>query len=221
MIGLYCACLALAILIRTPVSKALAVMSDQNLNGTYIVIDAGHGGNDPGAKVNGQDEDEINLDLALKLAEILRQAGAVVELTRNDDYDLADSDADNIKRSDMQHRAEVMNQDAVTLFVSIHCNTSGDQRCSGSQVYYRTNDAVSKKLADTIQASLKEITDSRYIPCSGDFYLLNNTQTLGALIEVGFLTNAQDLSRLQKESYREEIAYGIYEGISEFLSILY
>ena len=196
-------------------------MSDQNLKGTVIVLDAGHGGNDPGARISGQDEDEINLDLVLKLADYLERAGAEVRLTRAEDVDLSDEGVSNIKRSDLQHRAEILNQDDVTLFISIHCNTSGDQRCQGSQVYYRTNDAVSKKLADDIQMNLKQITGSKYIPASGDFYLLNETFNLGVLVEVGFLTNAQDFEQLKKDNYREDLAFGIYKGISQFLEKLF
>ena len=217
----YCIGLCIALLYRGPITKTFALMSDQNLKGTVIVLDAGHGGNDPGARISGQDEDEINLDLVLKLADYLERAGAEVRLTRAEDVDLSDKGVSNIKRSDLQHRAEILNQDDVTLFISIHCNTSGDQRCQGSQVYYRINDAVSKKLADDIQMNLKQITGSKYIPASGDFYLLNETFNLGVLVEVGFLTNAQDFEQLKKDNYREDLAFGIYKGISQFLEKLF
>ena len=218
---LYCIGLCIALLYRGPITKTFALMSDQNLKGTVIVLDAGHGGNDPGARVSGQDEDEINLDLALKLADYLERAGAEVRLTRAEDVDLSDEGVSNIKRSDLQHRAEILNQDDVTLFISIHCNTSGDQRCQGSQVYYRINDVISKKLADDIQMNLKQITGSKYIPASGDFYLLNETSNLGVLVEVGFLTNAQDFEQLKKDNYREDLAFGIYKGISQFFEKLF
>lgn len=200
--------------------RAFALMTDQNLKGTVIVLDAGHGGNDPGARVSGQDEDEINLDLVLRLASFLEKAGAEVRLTRSGDVDLADENADSIKKSDMQHRKDILNQKDVTLFISIHCNTSGDQRCTGSQVYYRKHDKTSQKLADTIQSYLKQTTGSKYIPASGDFYLLNETDNLGVLVEVGFLTNAHDFEQLKDDTHRENLAYAIYEGISDFLSIL-
>lgn len=219
-IPVYFLCLTLAFFARKPLVQAMTVMSDRTLNGTYIVIDAGHGGNDPGARVDGQDEDEINLDLSKKLAVILEKAGATVELIRSDDYDLADEDAKNIKRSDMKHRADVINQNHVTLFVSIHCNTSADQRCCGSQVYYRKEDENSRKLADQIQHRLKDITESNYIPASADFYLLNETETLGVLVEAGFMTNSKDLNKLQDENYRANLAYAIYLGIHDFLEIL-
>ena len=172
---IYCVGLTIALLYRGRITKAFALMTDQNLKGTVIVLDAGHGGNDPGARVSGQDEDEINLDLVLKLADYLERAGAEVRLTRSDDVDLSDDGVSNIKRSDMAHRAEILNAEDVTLFISIHCNTSSDQRCQGSQVYYRINDKISQKLADTIQLHLKEVTGSKYIPASGDYYLLNET----------------------------------------------
>ena len=216
----YCIGLMIALLYRGRITKAFALMIDQNLKGTVIVLDAGHGGNDPGARVSGQDEDEINLDLVLKLADYLERAGAEVRLTRSDDVDLSDEGVSNIKRSDLQHRAEILNTEDVTLFISIHCNTSGDQRCQGSQVYYRMNDRISQKLADTIQLHLKEVTGSKYIPASGDFYLLNETDNLGVLVEVGFLTNAHDFEQLKDDTHRENLAYAIYEGISDFLSIL-
>lgn len=205
---------------RGPLTRAFALMADQNLKGTVIVLDAGHGGNDPGARVSGQDEDEINLDLVLRLASFLEKAGAEVRMTRSDDVDLSDENVENIKKSDMQHRKEILDKEDVTLFISIHCNTSGDQRCTGSQVYYRKNDKVSQKLADAIQGQLKKTTGSKYIPASGDFYLLNETDNLGVLVEVGFLTNAQDFEQLKDETHRENLAYAIYEGISDFLSIL-
>lgn len=217
---IYCICLFTVVAVRKPLMRAFAVMNDQNLKGMTIVIDAGHGGNDPGARIQNQDEDEINLDLALKLASILKRAGAHVELTRSEDVDLSDEGAESIKQSDLKHRAELLNQEDVTLFVSLHCNTSADQRCTGSQVYYRKGDGFSRKLADMIQKHLRKVTSSKYIPASGDYYLLNQTQTCGALIEAGFLTNSADLARLQDDSYREDLAFAIYQGISEFLSIL-
>lgn len=216
----YCVCLLAAVVLRKPFVQAIAVMNNQSLQGTKIVIDAGHGGKDPGARVSNQDEDQINLDLALKLKNVLEKAGAYVELTRYTDDDLSDENAENVKRSDMKHRAEMLNQHDVTLFISIHCNTSADQRCSGSQVYYRKNDEQSRKLADSIQSRLREITESKYIPASGDFYLLNETKNVGVLVEAGFLTNEQDLKKLQTEKYREELAFGIYMGIRDYLRIM-
>lgn len=200
--------------------KAIAIMSAQRLKGTVIVIDPGHGGKDPGARSGSIDEDGINLEISLKLREILTSAGATVIMTRDEDYDLASESATNIKREDMQQRAEVLNQDNVTLFISIHGNISLDQSCSGAEAYYRQGDENSKNLATCILNRLKTVTGSRFQPKKGDFYLLNQTQTLGVLIEVGFLSNPSDLKRMQQASYQEELAYGIFEGINDFLKIL-
>ena len=217
----YCFGLLFAVLYRGPILKTFALMRNQNLKGTVIVLDAGHGGYDPGARVPSQDEDEINLKIVLKLASYLEKAGAEVRLIRSEDKDLSDEGVTNKKRSDMQHRAEILNQNDVTLFISIHCNTSGDERCQGSQVYYRKDDLTSRQLADAIQLELKKITGSRYIPASGDFYLLNETENLGVLVEVGFLTNNQDLSQLVTEKYQDELAYHICMGVQQFLKNLF
>lgn len=189
----------------------------QAFKGLVIVIDPGHGGNDPGARTKEIDEDILNLQISLKLKEKLQEMGASVILTRDDDYDLAQADASNIKRSDMQERAKILNQDNVTLFLSIHGNISLDKKCSGAVVYYRIDDENSKQLAQCIMDELKETTSSRYQIKKGDFYLLNNTNTLGVLIETGFLSNSQDLKKLQQPDYQEKLAKSILNGIFQFL----
>lgn len=213
--------LALCLIIAAePINRAIALMGAQRLKGTVIVIDPGHGGKDPGARAGSVDEDILNLQISLKLKEILKAAGAEVIMTRDDDYDLAPEGADNIKRADMKERAAVLDQENVTLFISVHGNISLDTSVSGAEVYYRAEDDNSQYLAECILNRLKEVTGSRFQVKKGDFYLLNNTSTLGVLVEVGFLSNAADLKKLQDDKYQEELAYGIFEGINDFLKIL-
>ncbi len=207
-------------LLIKPITRVLAIKSNSTLKGIVIVLDAGHGGFDPGARTKMIDEQSINLDICLKLKKILESAGAEVILTRDDNYDLSDNSTGSKKRDDMIKRANIMNQENVTLFLSIHCNTSFDRKCHGAEAYYRIDDEVSKQLATTILNQLRDLTDSKFLPKKGDFYLLNNTHTLGALIEVGFMTNPNDLANLQKNDYQEELAYHIYLGIQNFLQIL-
>jgi len=204
----------------SPVNHALALIGRMPLKGTVIAIDPGHGGKDPGARTPSIDEDIINLDISLKLRTLLEAAGASVIMTRDADYDLAPSDVNNVKRADMKERAAVLNQENITLFISIHGNISLDRTCHGAEVYYRINDENSRQLAESILNQLRPITDSRFLTKKGDFYLLNNTNTLGVLVETGFLSNAEDLKKLKTEKYQEEIAFGIFEGILDFLKIL-
>lgn len=185
--------------------------------GIVIVIDPGHGGNDPGARTKEVDEDILNLQISLKLKEKLEKMGASVILTRDKDYDLAQADASNIKKSDMKERAKILDQDNVTLFLSIHGNISLDRKCSGAIVYYRIDDEISKQLAQYIMDELKITTSSRYEIKKGDFYLLNNTSNLGVLIETGFLSNPQDLKKLQQSDYQSQLAEAILNGIYHFL----
>lgn len=189
----------------------------QVFTGIVIVIDPGHGGNDPGARTKEVDEDKLNLQISLKLKEKLEKLGASVVLTRNDDYDLAQAGASNIKKSDMKERAKILDQENVALFLSIHGNISLDKKCSGAVVYYRIDDEISKQLAQCIMDELKPVTSSRYQIKKGDFYLLNNTNTLGVLIETGFLSNPQDLKKLQQNDYQSQLAEAIIDGIYHFL----
>ncbi len=219
-IGLVILAISMLFLALEPISKAIALIGSQPLKGTVIAIDPGHGGYDPGARKSNVDEDLLNLQISLKLKEVLTAAGAMVIMTRDADYDLAPEAADNIKKADLKERAEVLNQDNITLFISIHGNISFDQSCHGAEAYYRINDENSKNLATAILNRLRPLTDSRFQPKKGDFYLLNQTTTLGVLIETGFLSNASDLKKLQDPQYQEDLAYGIYEGINDFLKIL-
>ena len=209
-----------AIVVIRALSRAVTVMGSINFNGMTIVVDAGHGGKDPGARSAAIDEDEINLKTAQKLKVLLESAGAEVIMIRESDVDLAPEGASHVKREDLKKRVEIMNQPQVTLFISIHCNISLDSRVQGSDVYYQKDNPDSYQRAQAIQGTLKAVTHSRLKPKTGDIYILKQTQTLGILAEIGFLSNQEDLARLQKEEYLEEIAYALFQGIDDFMKIL-
>lgn len=215
VLGLVC-----TVLVGKAIAKAVHVMSSPNLNGMRIVIDAGHGGKDPGARVKAIDEDEINLKTAKKLKALLEAAGAEVIMIREDDVDLASENAKSVKREDLKRRVEIMNQPGNTLFISIHGNISLDSRVKGAEVYYQNDKESSHQLAATILSRLKVVTHSKFLPKRGDIYILNNTDTIGVLVEIGFLSNPEDLAKMQKDEYLNEVAYGIYQGIDDFVKIL-
>lgn len=195
-------------------------MGNASLNGMKIVLDAGHGGKDPGARAAGIDEDEINLKAALKLKTLLESAGAEVIMIRETDVDLASEGAASVKREDLKKRVEIMNQPGVTMFISIHCNISLDRRVHGSEVYYQSQNEASHQLAAAVQGRLKTVTHSKLLPKTGDIYILKQTSTLGILAEIGFLSNSDDLAHLQKDEYLDEIVYAIYQGVDDFVKIL-
>lgn len=197
-------------------SKALTVMSKQDLLGMVIAIDAGHGGHDPGAKGGNIFESELNLKVAKKLKHVLENAGAKIIMIRNEDIDLSKEGVRNIKRSDLSQRVEILDSPNITFFISLHGNISLDHRVKGSEAYYQEHNPASHELANNIQGFLRVVTSSKLQPKEGNYYILNQTKNLGVIIEYGFLSNDEDQKKLKQDKYLEDIVYAIYQGIALF-----
>ena len=181
-----------------------------------IVIDAGHGGWDPGMVSGKVEEKDINLSIAQKLQVFLEQGGATVIITRLDDSDLAKN-----KAGDMQARRLIANTSKADIFVSIHQNSFPDSSVKGFQVFYFNESDNSKKLANCIQDKLKEFVNpnNRHgARANKNYYVLKQTEMPAVLIECGFLTNYGERSKLTSDEYQEKIAWGIYLGIVEYFN---
>ncbi|MDD2220629.1 MAG: N-acetylmuramoyl-L-alanine amidase [Clostridia bacterium] len=180
--------------------------------GKTIVVDAGHGGYDPGViGVSGSREADINLAVSAYLAELLRGGGATVLLTRTADKELAP-----IKRDDLTRRAALA--EGADLFISIHGNAyAADCSQHGAQVFFG-NDEQSKALAGALQASLLRIdeTNKRVALCHRDSFLLDNVDVPAVLCELGFLSNAEEEQRLLSREYQWQLAYSLYSGIGRW-----
>lgn len=180
-----------------------------------IVIDAGHGGWDPGRTgVNGENEKNINLKIALKLQTYLEQGGATVLITRNEDSALSQK-----KKEDMKQRKEIANESEGDILISIHQNSFPKKSAKGAQVFYYNNSEESKKLAEYIQNSLKQFLDpnnERLAKANTSYYILKNTKLPAAIVECGFLTNAEEEAMLNDEKYQEKVAWAIYLGILDY-----
>jgi len=185
-------------------------------SGKVIIIDAGHGGWDPG-KVVGDDilEKDINLSIALKLQQYLEQGGSYVLLTRADDTVLGDT-----KRADMAGRVTIINEGQGDLLISIHQNSFPDSRASGPQVFYYGDSEESKRLAESVQNQMVEFLDvRRRLPKANENYvMLKRTSIPAVIVECGFLSNADDRARLVTESYQQRVAWAIYVGVVNFLN---
>lgn len=185
-----------------------------------VVIDAGHGGHDPGkAGPNESKEDEINLQIALKLKDYLEHAGTTVIMTRMDDEYLQGPAGNTHKRKDMSYRKHVLTQSDADILVSIHQNAFSDQRVRGAQVFYHEQSEKGKLLATAIQQGIKEHADpanNRPIKSSDHYYLLNESAMPGVIIECGFLTNLEEERLLMSDEYQEKIAWSIYMGIIKY-----
>lgn len=185
------------------------------VGGKVIVLDAGHGGFDPGkVGTNGEDEKNINLIILDKLQNFLEQAGATVVVTRATDEALGDT-----KNEDMSNRKEIINGSDADILVSIHQNSYTSSNVKGAQVFYHEGSEEGKRLAELIQWNLKEYADSenkRIEKENSDYYILKTTNIPAVLVECGFLSNADEEMLLNDSIYQEKIAWGIYVGIIDF-----
>jgi N-acetylmuramoyl-L-alanine amidase len=186
-----------------------------------IYIDPGHGGPDGGAVgIDGVHEKDIVLKIALKLEKYLKQAGYNVLLTRTGDYDLAPESSENRKREDIYKRVAMINSSNCLLYVSLHLNKFSSPMIYGAQVFYKTGDKESEKLSNDIQETIKSILQNtdRVAKTINDKYLIDNTKKVGSLVEMGFLSNPDEIIMLQDDFYQEKIAYSIYLGIATYLA---
>lgn len=195
-----------------------AASHTENIKKT-VILDAGHGGFDGGASAGDVLEKDINLKIALFLADHLRLLGYDVILTREDDSATND-EGDRIrskKISDMKNRLALMKSYPDAFFVSIHLNKYSDSRPKGTQVFYSQKTTESKLLAQSIQQTVKELLQSdnhREIkPATRDTYLLYNAPIPAVIVECGFLSNPAELALLKTEEYQKKMAFAVYCGI--------
>lgn len=180
-----------------------------------IVIDAGHGGWDPGkVRSDGIVEKDINLKIAAKLQKYLEQGGSYVITTRVDDKALSDK-----KRADLGERKNIANNNEVDLLISIHQNSFPKPSAKGAQVFYFNKSEQSKILADCIQSKIKEFADpnnDRIAKANTDYYILKQTKVPAVIVECGFLSNDEENKKLNDEQYQEKIAWAIYMGVVDY-----
>ena len=197
-----------------------AFIKDVPLLGKVIYLDAGHGGKDPGAYYKDIYEEDINLSITLKLRNKLEKMGAVVYLTREEDYDLANPNASLRKRSDLGNRAKMINSSDADIYLSIHLNSSTNTSWKGAQVFYYDSSEEGKRLGEILQNALVKNLDSsnhRLAKGNTSYYLLKKTEVPVVIAECGFLSNHEEANLLATESYQEEIAEAICLGIMEYL----
>ena len=209
---------------KSKAGERLAMVFSDKESGTdaVIVIDAGHGGVDPG-KVgeNGTREKDINLSIAGKLRSRLEQNGFRVVMTRDNDEGLYSENARNKKREDMEARVRVISEADPDFVVSIHQNSFPDASCKGAQLFYYKDSEGSKKLAETLQKKLLEVLqdgNTRQAKANSDYYLLRKTACPVVIAECGFLSNAAEAALLASDAYQEKVAEALCLGILQYRS---
>ena len=189
------------------------------LFGKVIYIDPGHGGLDPGALYGGIKEKYINLEISKKLEDRLTKLGAIVYLTRNGDYDLSAIRTSNRKRSDLSRRVNMINNSKCDLFLSIHLNAEDTNTWRGAQVFYDDINISNKKLANILQKQFKyDLKTSRKVKKVDNLYLQRRVKVPGVLIEVGFLSNANERYLLKNKSYQIKTVNSITKGLLTYFN---
>lgn len=191
-----------------------------------VIVDAGHGGDDGGAiGIDGTVEKDINLDIALKLEKILKFYGFNVIMTRTQDVMTCDDGLDSLRKrkiSDIHNRFELMRKNPDAIFISVHQNKFEDSSQHGTQVFYSGNDERSKELAEAIQTSVTltlQRKNDRVVKKSGSgIYLLYHAKIPAVLVECGFISNSDEVKKLEDESYRMKLAILIADGLLKYIS---
>ncbi|OGO85982.1 MAG: hypothetical protein A2Y24_08480 [Clostridiales bacterium GWE2_32_10] len=180
-----------------------------------VLLDAGHGGTDPGAQVSGVQEKSINLNITTKLKKLLDEDGSIrVYITRDKDV-----------YPTLQDRVKLAEDVQADIFVCVHNNAAFSEGAVGTETLYfpsSTKNASGldgKTLAEIIQNTVsKEIgSKNRGILQRPDLYVLKTTTMPAALVEVGYMTNPAELVKLQDDVYITDVANGIYKGIKQVM----
>ena len=197
------------------------VNADNNmpLFGKVIYIDPGHGGVDPGSIYKDIYEKDINLSISLKLQEKLIEKGAIVYLTRNGDFDLSVTNTINRKRSDLSRRANAINKSDCDIYLSIHLNAEASGTWRGPQVFYDDINENNALIAKILQKNLNNIyKTNRKTKEVNDLYLEKRIKRPGVLLEVGFLSNANDRYLFRQDSFIEKLCEAITNGLIDYFS---
>lgn len=195
--------------------------SDKNGRKPLVVIDAGHGGIDPGkVGVNQAFEKDINLAIAKKVKRYLELADVEVIMTREGEDGLYQPDASNKKVQDMKNRVALIDSSGADLAVSIHQNSYSEEYVKGAQVFYYAASARGKSMADVMQKTLAEVLsqeNKRKAKANDSYYLLKKTETPLIIAECGFLSNQKEARLLTSETYQDRVAWAIHLGILRYV----
>ncbi|MCL1916978.1 MAG: N-acetylmuramoyl-L-alanine amidase [Peptococcaceae bacterium] len=189
-----------------------------SFSGKTVVIDPGHGGIDPGAiGVTKVKEKDVNLPVALKVKDLLIQAGVNVIMIREEDRDFGSSSgASSRKREDLAHRTKVVDDANADIILSIHCNSYPNKNTRGAQVFYYKGSPLGPEAAEAIQDRLNQVTGRKRVVRPDNFYMLRNTQGVALTVEIGFLSNPEEEKKLVDSDYQNQIAMAIALGVADY-----
>ena len=203
------------------VRKEKAATAFSPLPKKTVVIDAGHGGQDPGVQGvrTGVKESDLNLKTALVLGDIFASAGFKAVQTRYGEESTVEGAFD--KSEDMAARRKVIERAEPDAVISIHMNKYEDSSRRGVQVFYTTE--ASKELADSLQKHLNgqmnvPTLGREFDPICGDFYIADNGEIPSVIIECAFLSNPIDEALITDADYRLRLASEIEIAVARYLA---
>ncbi len=185
-----------------------------------VVLDAGHGGVDPGVlgSVSHVKESDVNLKIVQKLQELFSDAGFRVVLTRKNEGGLYGLPTKGYKRRDMEKRREIIQESQANLVISVHQNNfTADRTRYGGQVFFRDGDENSVAFAEEIQSRLNTLSGRQVSALKGDFFMLECTNAPSVLVECGFLSNAREEQLLLSDEYQTQVADAVFQGTLAYL----
>jgi N-acetylmuramoyl-L-alanine amidase len=195
-------------------SKEPADVKSDDPGELLIVVDAGHGGFDPGAiGANGSHEADINLEIAKRLKTELENRGAKVLMTREDDVGLG-----NTQQESLKERRRIIQQSGADMVISIHMNSFDDPDVSGPLVLFKPGYTEGNELADIVQQSLNEELGADGTARSDNLVVLESIDKPSILVECGFITSPKEEKDLKKPEYQDRIVGAICDGVDAFLS---
>ena len=200
----------------------MAILSHKH---DLVLVDSPHGGIDGGCtSAEGVPEKGINLDILLRLRDLLEVSGYEVRVTRDTDRSIHDERIEGIaaqKSSDMDNRLAVFNGSDNAVCVSIHQNQFTDPRFKGAQMFYSGSNSSSEALARALQDRFRELlqpeNDREIKLCGKELFLCYYSENPTVMAECGFMSNPDEAALLNTEEYRGKVAFTLLAGINDFV----
>lgn len=222
---IYTIILAFIVILGFLGNKAVTVMTENAgvTDRVSVIIDAGHGGVDTGAtSCTGVMESNINLEIALRLRDLLHLMGYQTKMIRTTDISIHTEGSATIaakKISDLKNRVQIVNETENAILISIHQNHFPVEKYRGAQVFYNRvggSESLAKLLQNNFVMTINP-DSNRKVKRADGVYLMQNIQTPGILIECGFLSNSEEESLLRDAAYQKKLCSVIAASLSTFL----
>lgn len=219
IVGTFTILSAFSVFFIQPTRETSAITADSHM----LIIDPGHGGEDGGAvAADGTQEADVNLSVSLRLNALARLCGVQTMMTRSSEHISYPTDAQTIaarKTADQKQRVDRINQIPNSVLISIHQNWYPTASPHGAQVLYAKTNG-SQEFGTLLHDQLVQMLDpdNRRVaaPISDDIFLMRNVNCPAVLIECGFLSNPEELSKLQDSGYQLKLSMVMFHAYSQY-----